>query len=258
MARKVNLNADMGEGFGAYDIGDDSAILKVVTSANVACGFHAGDPNTMRRSVELAKTQGVSVGAHPGFNDLWGFGRRRIDTGLADLENMIAYQIGALQGIAAACGSAVTHVKLHGALSNMAAEDYDIALAGARAVKAVDARLIYLAQAGTQMIRAARDVGLTVAEEVFADRAYEDNGMLVSRKKPGAVLHDPAQIVAQVVAMVRDRAVRAVSGRQIPVRADSICVHGDEPTAVAAAAAVRKGLEDAGFQVVPLPELGLA
>lgn len=257
MSRKVNLNADMGEGFGAYDIGNDAAILKVVTSANVACGFHAGDPNTMRRSVETAKAQGVSIGAHPGFNDLWGFGRRRIDAGITDIENMVAYQIGALQGIAAACGVAVTHVKLHGALSNMAAENYDIAMAGARAVKAVDRGLIYLAQAGTEMIRSARDVGLVVAEEVFADRAYEDNGTLVSRKKPGAVLHDPAEIVAHVVAMARDQAVRSVSGKSIPVRADSICVHGDEPSAVAAAQAVRRGLEDAGFEVVALPELGL-
>ncbi len=256
MPRTVNLNADMGEGFGAYDIGDDAAILKIVASANVACGFHAGDPNTMRRSVEMAKARGVSIGAHPGFNDLWGFGRRRIDTGLADLENMVAYQIGALQGIAAACGTRVTHVKLHGALSNMAAESYDIALAAARAVKAVDPELIYLAQAGTEMIRSARDIDLAVAEEVFADRAYEDDGMLVSRKKPGAVLHDPAEIVAHVVAMVRDQAVRSVNGKRIPVKVDSICVHGDEPTAVAAAAAVRKGLEEAGFAVVPLPELG--
>lgn len=258
MASKVNLNADMGEGFGAYDIGNDAAILGVVASANIACGFHAGDPNTMRRSVELAAGKGVSIGAHPGFNDLWGFGRRRIDTGLKDLENMIAYQIGALQGIAAACGAKVTHVKLHGALSNMAAESYDVALAGARAVKAVDAGLIYLAQSGTEMIRSARDLGLMVAEEVFADRAYEDDGMLVSRKKPGAVLHDPAQIVENVVRMAKDQAVRSVNGRRIPVAVHSICVHGDEPTAVAAAIAVRKGLEDAGIAVVPLPALGLA
>ncbi len=257
MATKVNLNADMGEGFGAYDIGSDTEILKIVASANVACGFHAGDPNTMRRSVELALAEGVSIGAHPGFNDLWGFGRRRIDTGLGDLENMTAYQIGALQGLAAACGTRVTHVKLHGALSNMAAENYDIAMAGAKAVKAVDSGLIYLAQAGTEMIRAARDIGLVVAEEVFADRAYEDDGTLVSRKKPGAVLHDAAQIVATVVGMVQEQAVTSINGKKIPVNVDSICVHGDEPTAVTAAASVRAGLEAAGIAVVPLTGLGL-
>ena len=257
MATKVNLNADMGEGFGAYDIGSDAEILEIVMSANVACGFHAGDPNTMRRSVEMASARGVSIGAHPGFNDLWGFGRRRIDTGLGDLENMTAYQIGALQGLAAACGTRVTHVKLHGALSNMAAENYDIAMAGAKAVKAVDSGLIYLAQAGTEMIRAARDIGLVVAEEVFADRAYEDDGMLVSRKKPGAVLHDANQIVATVVRMVREQAVTSINGKKIPVNVDSICVHGDEPTAVAAAASVRAGLAAAGIAVVPLTELDL-
>ena len=257
MTTKVNLNADMGEGFGAYDIGDDASILKIVMSANVACGFHAGDPNTMHRSVEGAIAQGVSIGAHPGFNDLWGFGRQRIDMNARDLESMIIYQIGALQGIAAAAGTTVSHVKLHGALSNMAAENFDLALAGAKAVKAIDPALIYLAQAGTEMIKAARQIGLQVAEEVFADRAYEDNGLLVSRKKPGAVLHDPAEIVANVVRMVQDQAVTSVNGAQIPVNVDSICVHGDEPTAVGAAVAVRKGLEAEGIAVVPLTALDL-
>ena len=258
MTTKVNLNADMGEGFGAYDIGDDASILKIVTSANVACGFHAGDPNTMRKSVENAVAEGVSIGAHPGFNDLWGFGRRRIDMNLKDLESMVVYQIGALQGIAQAAGAKVTHVKLHGALSNMAAEDFDLALAGAKAVKAVDPDIIYLAQAGTQMIAAAKKIGLRVAEEAFADRAYEDNGLLVSRKKPGAVLHDPDAIVANVVRMVQDQAVTSINGKKIPIHVDSVCVHGDEPTAVAAASSVRKGLEAAGIQVVPLTVLDLS
>src|SRR5215475_7160745 len=183
MAKAINLNADMGEGFGAYDIGDDAGLLKIIRSASIACGFHAGDPVTMQRVVAQAAKRGVSIGAHPGFNDLWGFGRRRIDMNPRDLEYMVAYQIGALQAMAAYAGIKVTHLKAHGALNNMAAENLELALA-------IDRAIIYVALAGSQMEKAGRELGLPVAREGFCDRSYEDDGNLTSRKLPGAVLHN--------------------------------------------------------------------
>ena len=258
MVSKINLNADMGEGFGAYDIGDDEALLKIIRSANVACGFHAGDPVVMRRLVGQAKEEGVSIGAHPGFNDLWGFGRRRIHMNPEELEYAGAYQIGALQALACYAGMTVTHVKPHGALNNMAAEDRELADAIGRAIKAVDPNLIYVALAGSEMQKAGEALGLTMACEGFADRLYDDDGNLTSRKIEGSVIRDPATASARVVEMVRDQAVTSRSGKRIPCRLDSICVHGDEPTAVAVAEAVRDRLEAAGIAVVPLPEMDLA
>lgn len=257
MVSKINLNADMGEGFGAYDIGDDEALLKVIKSANVACGFHAGDPLVMRRLALRAKEEGVSIGAHPGFNDLWGFGRRRIDMHPEELEYTIAYQIGALQAMASYAGLTVTHVKPHGALNNMAAESRDLAQAIGRAIKTVDRDLIYVALAGSEMQKAGEDLGLRVACEGFADRTYEDDGNLTSRKIQGSVIRDPAVASEHVVKMVTQQAVTTRSGKTIPFRIDSICVHGDEPTAVDVARAVRKGLEAAGIDVVPLTEMDL-
>src|SRR5437773_8597654 len=180
----INLNADMGEGFGAYTIGNDDAILKIIRSASIACGFHAGDPITMRRLVQRAKQEGVSIGAHPGFNDLWGFGRRRIDMRPDDLECMIAYQIGALNALAAYVDDKVTHLKPHGALNNIAAENADYALAIGRAIKAVDPDIIYVALSGSEMENAGRKLGLRVAREGFCDRRYDDRGNLWSRKNP--------------------------------------------------------------------------
>ena len=258
MVSKINLNADMGEGFGAYDIGDDDAILKIIRSASVACGFHAGDPIVMRRVVVRAKEEGVSVGAHPGFNDLWGFGRRRIHMNADELEYTIAYQIGALQALAAYAGMTVTHVKPHGALNNMAAEDREFADAIGRAIKVVDPGLIYVALAGSEMQNAGEALGLTTACEGFADRLYEDDGNLTSRRIEGSVIRDPATARARVVEMVRDQAIISRSGKRVPRRLDSICIHGDEPTAVAVGQAVRAGLDDAGIAVVPLPEMDLA
>jgi len=255
---RVNLNADLGEGFGAYDIGDDEALLGIVRSANVACGFHAADPTVMHRVVHRAAAEGVSVGAHPGFNDLWGFGRRRIQMDPRELEYMVAYQIGALQAMAAYAGVAVTHVKPHGALNNMAAEDPDLALAIGRAIKTVDPALIYVALSGSQMERAAQELGLPLAREGFADRQYEDDGNLTPRSIPGAVIHDPRAAAAQAVQMVREQHVVSRRGTRIPARIDTLCVHGDEPTAVAVARAVRAGLVEAGIEVVPLPELDRA
>ena len=257
MVSKINLNADMGEGFGAYDIGDDDAILKIIRSASVACGFHAGDPIVMRRVVVRAKEEGVSVGAHPGFNDLWGFGRRRIHMKADELEYTIAYQIGALQALAAYAGMRVTHVKPHGALNNMAAEDREIADAIGRALKVVDPDLIYVALAGSEMQNAGEALGLTTACEGFADRLYEDDGNLTPRRIEGSVIRDPATARARVVEMVRDQAIISRSGKRVPRRLDSICVHGDEPTAVAVGQAVRAGLEAEGIDVVTLPEMDL-
>jgi UPF0271 protein len=257
MTISVNLNADMGEGFGAYDIGDDDAILKIIRSASIACGFHAGDPLTMRHLVQRAKEEGVSIGAHPGFNDLWGFGRRRIDMQPEHLEYLIAYQIGALQGMAAYVGEKVTHVKPHGALNNMAAENADYAMAIGRAIKAVDRDIIYVANVGTEMEKAGRKLGLKVAREGYCDRQYDDDGNITSRKNPGAVIHDPAVAAKNVVRMVVDGEFISRNGKRIAQRVDTLCVHGDEPTGVAIARAVRTGLEAAGVKIVPLPELAL-
>ena len=257
MTVRINLNADMGEGFGAYDIGDDDALLKIIRSANIACGFHAGDPVTMQRLVCRAVEDGVSIGAHPGFNDLWGFGRRRIDMSPRELEYLVAYQIGALQAMAAYAGVKVTHVKPHGALYNMAGESPELALAIGRAIKTVDPSIIYVALAGSDMERAGEKLGLPVASEGFADRLYEDDGNLTSRKVPGAVIHDPDVAARRVVQMVSEGTIVSRTGKRIERRIDTICVHGDEPSAVAVASAVRRGLEAAGIAVVPLTEMGL-
>jgi UPF0271 protein len=255
MTIKINLNADMAEGFGAYDIGDDAGILKIIGSANIACGFHAGDPLTMQRVVREAVREGVTIGAHPGFNDLWGFGRRRIDMRPEDLEYMVAYQIGALQAMATYSDAKVTHLKPHGALNNMAAENREYALAIGRAIKSVDRDIIYLALAGSEMEKAGRELGLRVAVEGFCDRQYEDDGNLTSRKLPGAVIKDPVVAARRVVDMVVNNTITSRSGKKIPCKLHSLCVHGDEPTAVALARSVREALESAGVQLVPLTDM---
>ncbi len=256
MPIRINLNADMAEGWGIYDVGDDAALVRIVKSANVACGFHGGDWNTMHRLCLAAKEAGCSIGAHPGFNDLHGFGRRPIRMSADEIERMVAYQIGALQAIASAyAGLQVTHLKAHGALSNMAQVEPDVARALGRAILAVDRRLIYVAQAGTEMERAAADLGLAMAREGFADRQYEDDLQLASRKIPGTVYRDPAQAAAQALMITTERRVITRSGRSVPLEADTICIHGDEPTGVAVAQAVRRELEQAGVEIVTLPEL---
>jgi 5-oxoprolinase (ATP-hydrolysing) subunit A len=257
MAKVINLNADMGESFGAWEMGDDAGLLEIIASASVACGFHAGDPVTMQRVVTEAAAKGVSIGAHPAFNDLWGFGRRRIDMNPRELEYMVAYQIGALQAMACYAGTRVTHLKPHGSLNNMAAEDLDLALAIGRAMKTVDRSIIYVALAGSQMEKAAHELGLPLAREGFCDRLYDDDGNLTSRKIPGAVLHDPDEIRDRVVAMVLNDEIVSRTGKHLRVRLDTLCLHGDEPSAVVAARAVRAGLEAAGVRIVPLPEMKL-
>jgi UPF0271 protein len=247
MTKTVDLNCDCGESFGAYKMGDDAAMLEIVTSANVACGFHGGDPDVMLATFEIAKKRAVAIGAHPGFPDIWGFGRRRLPFSNKEIERIVAYQIGAAQGIAALADHRVTYVKAHGALNNIACEDLDVALAIAQATRAVSPDLVFLAIAGTALEAAGHAAGLRVAREIYADRAYTDEGLLAARSHAGAVLHDPEAVAARVLAMVGENAVIAVSGKRIPVAIDSICVHGDTPGAVMMAKSVRARLEAAGF-----------
>lgn len=249
--QSIDLNCDCGESFGAYSMGDDAAMLDIVTSANVACGFHGGDPEVMAATFRCAKEKGVAVGAHPSFPDLWGFGRRRLPFSAAEIERLVAYQIGAAQALAAYAGHKLTHVKPHGALSNIATEEADVARALARATKAVDPRLVFLAVAATKLETAGNDEGLAVAREIYADRAYGDDALLLARSQPGAVLHDPEAIVARVLAMLKEGAVIAASGKRIPTGINSICVHGDTPNAVAIAEALRRRIIEAGIALEP-------
>ncbi|MGP9810735.1 LamB/YcsF family protein [Rhodopseudomonas sp. NSM] len=249
---KIDLNCDLGEGFGAWSMGDDAAMMRIATSVNVACGFHAGDPDIMHKTVAMAKTHGVAIGAHPGFRDLHGFGRRPVPgITAAEIENLVAYQIGALQAVASLAGHKVTHVKAHGALSNVACEDDMTARAIAAAIKAVDPKLIFVVLANSKLVDAGEVAGLAMAHEVFADRAYEDDGNLVSRRKPGAVLHDPAVIAERVLRMAQDGAVVSVTGKVIKMRTDTVCIHGDTTGAVEIARGVRTALEDNGITVAP-------
>jgi UPF0271 protein len=251
----VNINSDLGESFGPWMMGNDSEVLKIVKSANIACGFHASDPTVMVDTVKLCQQNGVSIGAHPGFADLQGFGRRAINLSVKELEANIAYQLGALQAIAAMQGLKVTHIKPHGMMGNMSAESAEMSEAIARATKAIDRDIIFLAQANTEQGKAARKVGLRAAEEVFADRTYTDTGFLTPRKEANSMIKDPAKAVAHVRRMVDEQAIYSTSGKRIACQVDSICVHGDGPTAVTVSKAVRDGLEAAGVRIVTLPEL---
>ena len=255
MKGKLNLNSDLGESFGAWSMGSDDAMLRIVNSANVACGFHAGDPLVMTRTAELARQCGVSVGAHPGYPDLQGFGRRRMDIPAAELEALLIYQIGALDACARAQGTRVTHVKPHGALSNIACAQRPVADAIARAVRRLDPTLTLLAPAASQMVLAGRELGLNIVEEVFADRAYLDDGNLVPRSQPGAMVHGAQASLEHVMRMVEESALISINGKRIPVHPQSICVHGDNADAVATAQAIRDGLLAAGYQLVGIPDL---
>lgn len=248
----VDLNCDLGEGFGTWQMGNDAAMIELATSVNVACGFHAGDSDIMLKTAKLAKERGTSIGAHPGFRDLHGFGRRPV-AGLtsSEIETLVAYQIGALQAVASLAGHKVTHVKAHGALSNVGCVDDMTARAIAAAIKAVDPKLYFVVLPNTALVRAGEAAGLNLIYEVFADRAYEDDAQLVARSKPGAVLHDAAQIAQRVVTMVREQAVTSVTGKTIKMKVDTVCIHGDTPGAVDIGRAVRLALEDAGIAVAP-------
>lgn len=245
----IDLNSDMGEGFGAYRSGDDSAILDIVSSANIACGFHAGDPEIMASTFALARQKGVAVGAHPGFQDLWGFGRRSIPHSAGEIERLVAYQIGAAQALSAYSGHPITYVKAHGALGNLTQTDREVAGAVNRAIKAVDSSLICLVIALGHQERLAREAGLTVKSEIFADRAYTEEGFLVSRALEGAVIHDADFTADRAVRMVAAGAIETLSGKLLPTPIDSICVHSDSPAAVAIARTVRAKLEQNGVAV---------
>jgi UPF0271 protein len=248
----IDINCDMGESFGPWKMGSDDEVMPNITSANVACGAHAGDPRVMRRTVRSAKQRGVSVGAHPGFADLQGFGRREMQVDPAEVEDGLIAQIGALAAIARVEGVPLRHVKAHGALYNMAARDRRLADAIAAAIKAFDASLVMFGLPKSPLIDAGVAAGLRVAAEGFADRAYESDGSLTPRSRPGAVIHDPAVVVDRAVRMVRDGVVLTPTGQAIPLNVDTLCVHGDTPGAAELVKRIRAALEAAGIQVRPL------
>ncbi|MCI9469339.1 MAG: LamB/YcsF family protein [Oscillospiraceae bacterium] len=252
---KIDLNCDLGESFGAYSIGMDGEVLPLISSANVACGFHASDPVVMARTVALAKNAGVAVGAHPGYPDLQGFGRRNLKVSPEELTAMVQYQIGALRAFCDANGIVMQHVKPHGAMYNMAGKDAALAEAICKGVAAVDRGLILLGLSGSMLLRAAEDCGLRWASEVFADRGYQADGSLVPRGMPGDIIHDEDAAVARVVRMVTEGRVTAVTGEDVSIRADSVCVHGDNPRALAFAQKIRDGLDAAGVAIAPLRDL---
>ena len=246
---RIDINSDMGESFGAYTIGHDAGLMKAITSANVAAGFHAGDPTVLRETIRLARASGVAIGAHPGFPDLVGFGRRELNVTVRETEDFVLYQVAAVAGVAAAEGVRLQHVKPHGALFNMAVRNAELAGAIARAVAAFDRSLILFGLPGSEILNAGRAAGLRVAAEVFADRAYEPDGSLASRRKPGSVIHDADTVVLRAVRMVKEKTVVAVDGSVVPLEADTICVHGDTPGSDQLAASIRSGLERAGVVV---------
>jgi len=246
---RIDLNCDMGESFGAYTIGADAEVMASISSANVACGYHGGDPAVMRRTVRLAREAGVAVGAHPGFQDLAGFGRREMRLAPQEIEDMVLYQIGALAAIAQSEGVRLQHVKAHGALYNMAARDRALADAIARAVAAFDPSLILFGLPGSELIRAGAACSLRVASEGFADRAYEPDGSLTPRSRAGAVIHDAEAVVRRAVRMAVDGIVAATDGSEISMHVETICTHGDTPGAQALTRALRAGLERAGIAI---------
>ena len=244
---RIDLNADVGESFGAHQIGCDEGLMKAITSANIAAGFHGGDPSVLRDTVRLAKEHRVAVGAHPGFADLAGFGRREMRLTGREAEDLVLYQIAAVAGVAAAEGVRLRHVKPHGALYNMAARDSVLAGAIARAAAAVDPSLILYGLPNSELLKAARTAGLRTAAEGFADRAYEPDGGLMSRRKPGALLLDPEIVVARAIRLVTEHSVAASDGTPLTLHIDTLCVHGDTPGADELAARLRRGLEAAGI-----------
>lgn len=252
MKMKVDLNCDLGESFGNYQIGNDREVLPLITSANVACGFHAGDENVMAETVRRAKENGVRVGAHPGFPDLPGFGRRNMDMSLTEIYNMVVYQVGALKMFCDINGVVLNHVKPHGALYQMAVRDETIARTIASAVYDIDPNLYLVGLSKSLLIDAGKAQGLKVASEVFADRRYESDGQLVSRKKEGATIEESEEAIAQVVQMVTEGTVKAISGEVIEIEADTICVHGDGAHALEFVKEIRSRLSEVNVDIVTL------
>ena len=253
MPNRIDFNCDMGESYGMHKMGFDEDVIKHITSANVACGFHAGDPMWMRHTVRLAEERGVAIGAHPSYPDLNGFGRRDMSVSPEEAKNDVIYQIGALSAFTNA--KRLQHVKPHGAMYNKAVNDEPLARAICEAVLEVDPDLIILALAGSTWITIARDMGLRVAQEIFADRALNPDGTLVSRSKPGSVIHDVEEVLERSIKMVTEGKATAINGEEFEVRADSLCLHGDTPGAVDMAKALKQGLEKTGVEIVPVGQL---
>lgn len=253
--KKIDLNCDLGESFGNYKIGLDEEVIRHISSANVACGFHASDPLVMQKTVALAKENGVCIGAHPGFPDLVGFGRRNMSVSPSEAKALVQYQIGALDAFCKAAGVKLCHVKPHGALYNMAGKDDILAQAVCEGIFEYDSNLILLGLSGSKMIEAGKKIGLRTANEVFADRAYEDDGSLVARSKPGALITDENLAVSRVVEMVKNGRVTSITGNEIEIKADSICLHGDGVKAVEFAKRIKEELLKNGVEIVPLREL---
>jgi UPF0271 protein len=251
---KIDLNSDVGESFGNYQLGLDEKIIPLISSANIACGFHAGDPTVMKRTIAIAKEYGVAPGAHPGFPDLMGFGRRKMDASLDEIKDYITYQMGALQAFAAARGMALQHVKPHGALYNMAVEDMEIWDAVAEVIAAVDSGLILFVMAGPwrqDLAAIGARHGIRIAFEFFGDRAYNPDGTLVSRKLPGAVIHDHELVAEKVLKMVKEGKVVCIDGTEIELAAETICVHGDNPAALELVRNIRESLLEEGIEITP-------
>ena len=251
----VDLNSDLGESFGSYKIGKDEDIIPLISSANVACGAHAGDPDVMAKTAELCKKSKISMGAHPGFFDLMGFGRRNMAVSPEEVKNLIVYQIGALDAFAKSQGIKLQHVKPHGALYNMAAKDKSLARAIAEGIYSYNPDLILLGLSGSEMLNAAKEIGLPYAAEVFADRAYEDDGTLVARSKPGAMIKDEDEAVSRVIRMVKEHRVTTVSGKDIEISPASVCVHGDSEKALLFVKKIRDALLQEGIEIKPLSEI---
>lgn len=249
---RIDLNSDVGESFGAWRMGADAEVMRSITSANVACGYHAGDPGVMRQTIRLARDSGVAVGAHPGYPDLVGFGRREMKASAKDVEDMVLYQIGALAAIAAAEGVKLAHVKAHGALYNQAVRDRSLADAIAAAVRAFDRSLVLFGLPGSELLHAGERAGLRVAAEGFADRAYNADGSLASRTEPGSVIHDPKEVVRRSLRIVREGRVTARDGSELAVHVDTLCTHGDTPGAHELTRLLREGLQREGVAVLPL------
>lgn len=247
--KKVDLNCDLGESFGRYTLGLDDQVIPLISSANIACGWHASDPLIMEKTVALAKQYGVSIGAHTGFPDLMGFGRRNMNISAAEAKAYTKYQMGALMGFCKAEGVKLAHVKPHGAFYNMAAKDYVLAKAICEGIYEIDPSVKLLGLSGSEMIRAAKDTGLAYGQEVFADRAYEEDGTLVNRKKPGAMIEDEDLAIRRVIDMVKKGTVTAITGKEVSIQADSICVHGDGSKALAFVKKIREALLAEGLQI---------
>ena len=255
MAFKVDLNCDLGESFGNYKIGGDDKIIPLISSTNVACGFHAGDPVVMKKTIETAKKNNIGIGAHPGFLDLMGFGRREMKISIDEAKAYVLYQLGALGAFCKSEGVKLQHVKPHGALYNMAAKDYKLSRAICEAVAEFDNSLIILGLSGSETLKAAKDLGLKYASEVFADRAYEEDGSLVARSKEGAMIHDENEAIERVVKMIKEQKVTSITGKEISIKADSICVHGDGEKALLFVKKIREKLESENILIQKLSEI---